>query len=498
MTPRQRLLRVELPLAAPVIMAGIRTAAVWTIGAATLSTPVGQTSLGNYIFSGLQTENWVFVLFGCAAAAALALVVDQLLGLIEAGLARRDRRRIWAGLAGVAAGTAIALASAHRPARQAAYVIGRQELHRAVHPCGTDVAAAGSPGRDGRSARTGSARPSRSARSQAAISTSTSIIPARSGPMSWSRRDVPSREADAARDDTLDGASATASRVLGSLGFENAYALAMRRERAAALGVKSIDDLARHAPQLALGADLEFLSRPEWAKLKEAYGLDFRAQRSFNPTFMYRALADGNVDVISAFSSDGRIAAQDLVVLEDPKHAIPSYDALVLISPRRANDGSYCAGAFTVDRQDFSRTDARGQFHGRSRYGQGLAQRRGRVPRPHYRLVQSLNGHFCRQMNSASGRRERLHREIALRIRPGGKRCPAGTARQRAKAIRPCICSCFRCGWSRRHGIRSVGRNMHRLTLAAGEVHFHPAALAVVERLVAEAAEIEVCRQARG
>ena len=47
-------------------MAGIRTAAVWTIGAATLSTPVGQTSLGNYIFAGLQTENWVFVLFGCA------------------------------------------------------------------------------------------------------------------------------------------------------------------------------------------------------------------------------------------------------------------------------------------------------------------------------------------------------------------------------------------------------------------------------------------------
>ncbi len=89
MTDRQRLFQVELPLAAPVIMAGVRTAAVWTIGAATLSTPVGQTSLGNYIFSGLQTENWVFVLFGCAASAVLALVADQLLGLIEIGLAHR-------------------------------------------------------------------------------------------------------------------------------------------------------------------------------------------------------------------------------------------------------------------------------------------------------------------------------------------------------------------------------------------------------------------------
>src|SRR5450432_484693 len=89
MTDVQRLMRVELPLAAPVIMAGARTAAVWTIGAATLSTPVGQTSLGNYIFSGLQTENWVYVLFGCAAAAVLALAADQLLGLIESGLAGR-------------------------------------------------------------------------------------------------------------------------------------------------------------------------------------------------------------------------------------------------------------------------------------------------------------------------------------------------------------------------------------------------------------------------
>src|SRR3979411_2489714 len=67
MTPRQSLLSVELPLAWPVMMAGIRTAAVWVIGTATLSTPIGQTSLGNYIFAGLQTQNWVFGLVRCMA-----------------------------------------------------------------------------------------------------------------------------------------------------------------------------------------------------------------------------------------------------------------------------------------------------------------------------------------------------------------------------------------------------------------------------------------------
>ena len=108
MTRRQRLLMVELPLGAPVILAGIRTAAVWTIGAATLATTVGQSSLGNLIFSGLQTENWVRVLVGCAAAAALALLVDGLLALIETGLARRSRRRVGLGLAAMAAGAALA------------------------------------------------------------------------------------------------------------------------------------------------------------------------------------------------------------------------------------------------------------------------------------------------------------------------------------------------------------------------------------------------------
>src|SRR5580692_11809673 len=103
MTPRQSLLSVELPLALPVMMAGIRTAAVWVIGTATLSTPIGQTSLGNYIFAGLQTQNWVFVLFGCAAAALLALAVDQLLALTETGLRTRSNLRTALGGAGIAA-----------------------------------------------------------------------------------------------------------------------------------------------------------------------------------------------------------------------------------------------------------------------------------------------------------------------------------------------------------------------------------------------------------
>src|SRR5262249_4165856 len=113
--------------------------------------------------------------------------------------------------------------------------------------------------------------------------------------------------------------------VLGPLGFENAYALAMRQDRAKALGIRTLDDLAAQAPALTLGADLEFLSRPEWKALEAAYGLRFKSSRAYQPTFMYRALAGGQADVISAFSSDGRIVSDRLLLLADPKGAIPPY-----------------------------------------------------------------------------------------------------------------------------------------------------------------------------
>lgn len=123
-----------------------------------------------------------------------------------------------------------------------------------------------------------------------------------------------------------------------TLGFKNAYVLVMRRKRAKALDIHNIADLALRAPSLKLGADLEFLSRPEWAAVRNAYGLSFGRLTSYQPTFMYRALVDGEADVISAFSSDGRIAADQLAILADPKGALPPYDAMVLLSPRVAND----------------------------------------------------------------------------------------------------------------------------------------------------------------
>src|SRR6185369_1963233 len=126
--------------------------------------------------------------------------------------------------------------------------------------------------------------------------------------------------------------------LLGTLGFENAYALVMPRKRAEALGVHSIADLTAHASTLSIAADYEFFSRPEWAGIQKAYGIAFKTQRQMQPDFMYAAVASGEVDVITGYTSDGLIAKYDLVALEDPRHAIPPYDAILLLAPKRKDD----------------------------------------------------------------------------------------------------------------------------------------------------------------
>ncbi|WP_126176814.1 ABC transporter permease/substrate-binding protein [Tsuneonella rigui] len=334
MTPAQKLRLVEAPLAAPFVMAGIRTAAVWTIGAATLSTTVGQPSLGDPIFAGLQTQNWALVLAGCIAAATLALVTDGLLALIERGLGTRRPALAWLGLGLVAAGLFAAAFAGQRESRDTVvvgaknfseqYILARligQRLERAGYAVTY---------REG----LGSAVIHR-----ALTSGQIDVYVDYSGTV-WAnemkRTDTPDRAA------MLKGIAAweqgNGARLLGSLGFENAYAFAMKSDRAKAMGIASLADLAAKGRDLTLGGDLEFFRRPEWRRVDAAYGLGALRQRNFAPTFMYDALASGEAEAITAFSSDGRIAADKLAVLADPKGALPAYDAILLVAPARAND----------------------------------------------------------------------------------------------------------------------------------------------------------------
>ena len=337
MTPAQQLLRVELPLALPVIVAGLRTAAVWLVGVATLSTPVGATSLGNYIFSGLQTRNYAAVLTGCIAAAGLALVLDGAIRALETGLGARRRGRTVAGLAVVGALCAFALVTFAAPlvdGRARPVVIGskpftEQYVLSAILAQWIERA---------------TGRP-------------TALVQSLGSQVVFDALDAGDVDLYVDYSGTLwvnqlDRGGRTASRaeltaavrrhldrrhgitVAATLGFENTYALAVRGDDAARLDLRRISDLAAHAPALAIGGDYEFFVRPEWAAIRGAYGLDFAAERTMDPALMYQAAARSNVDVIAAYSSDGRIPAYGLTVLDDDRGVIPPYDALVLAGAR--------------------------------------------------------------------------------------------------------------------------------------------------------------------
>ena len=335
MTPAQSLLRVELPLAAPTIMGGIRTAAVWVIGTATLSTPVGQTSLGNYIFTGLQTENWIFVLFGCGASAGLALLVDLALAGAQSGVTSRSRRRILGSLLGLVALFAAALL-VPRNSEGANIVVGTKNFEEqyilgALIEQRLRAAGLAPSRRDGLGS---------SILFHALEAGDVDVYVDYSGTI-WAnqmhRSDQPGRAAMLAQ--MAEWLKAQHGIVLlGGLGFENAYRLAMRPDTAERLGVRSLADLATVAPRISIGGDFEFFGRPEWTATARAYGLRFAQMRQYQPTFMYKALEDGAVEVISAFSSDGRIAQYGLRLLDDPRGALPPYDAVILLSARAAAD----------------------------------------------------------------------------------------------------------------------------------------------------------------
>lgn len=335
MTDSQLLRQVQLPLALPVIVAGIRTAAVWVVGIATLSTPVGATSLGNYIFSGLQTQNYTAVTIGCLAAAGLALALDRLIRLIEIAVSRR-RRTLFGGtlllIAGMlAAGMWPVVDSAIDRESRPVVVIGTKtftEQYILGELIATVLRDAGFEPRMRDSLGSTVAFDALAVGRIDAYVDYTGTI--------WAnhmhRADNPGR-AVIEREVGRWLAEEHGIEIGAVLGFENAYALAMSRERADAFGATTIGDIAPFAPGLKIGGDYEFFGRPEWAAVENAYGLEFDELLTMDPTLMYAAVAAGEVDVISAFSTDGRISAFDLSLLGDTASALPPYDAVVLIAP---------------------------------------------------------------------------------------------------------------------------------------------------------------------
>ena len=337
MSARQMLFRVQLPLATPVIVAGIRTSTVLVVGTATLATPVGYTTLGNFIFEGLEMNDQSVIIVGCVLAAVLAVAMDQLIRLLELASRHRSGARTWIAAVGISLLTiggmsrpiGRLLAPPHNPVIIGSGPFTEQHILSEVLKETLTAADFTVDQRKG-------------------MGESIQFLSLRDGSVDccvnytgniWATLMKRTDVADPAT--TLEETSRFLRErygvvCLGTLGFENSYALAMRRDKAERYGIRTVADLAAHAPDWVIGGDLQFFGRLEWAQVREKYGLTFRETRSMDPSLMYEAVSRGSVDVVSAYTSDGRITAYDLVVLEDPRPAFPPYDAVLLVSHKAA------------------------------------------------------------------------------------------------------------------------------------------------------------------
>jgi osmoprotectant transport system permease protein len=331
MTSWQLLREVELPLALPSIVAGIRVAAVIGVGTATIAAAVGAGGLGEYIFRGLSMVDPTVILAGAIPAALLALSIDGALTVVERSLkGRRTRRRtslILVAVVVLAGAVVVATAYAIRPAGDVIRVGSKNfteqivlgellaqtiesrtalRVERRFNLGGTFIC--------DRALRSGDidvyveySGTAQTAIFHQAVDTDSHRVFERV------------RQQYAAAGLTL----------LDPLGFENTFAMLVRGDDARALGVRTISEAAPHAPRWRAGFGYEFLERQDgYPGLARTYGLRFSAPpTAMDLSLIYRALAQRQVDFIAGDATSGLIEAYGLVMLQDDRHYFPPYDA---------------------------------------------------------------------------------------------------------------------------------------------------------------------------
>ena len=334
LTPQQVLRQVEWPLALPSIVSGLRVAVVIGVGTATIASAIGAGGLGDYIFRGLAMVDATVILAGALPAAVLAIAADNVLALAGrvADRRRRTRRSLTALIAIVVVSALGTVWAWSRSLDRSDVIVGSKNfteqvvlgellaqtlerhtglrVERRLNLGGTAIA------------------------HQALVSGGIDLYVEYSGTALTAIFNLPaSGDANAVFAQVRERYASVGVTALPRLGFNNTFAVLVRRDDAEKLGLKSISDLARSIRSKAdttAGFGYEFLERPDGFRgLSAAYGLQFSNQpRVMDLNLIYRALAAGEIDVTAGDATSGLIDALGLVVLEDDRRYFPVYDAV--------------------------------------------------------------------------------------------------------------------------------------------------------------------------
>ena len=326
----RKLTRVQLPLALPVIMAGIRTATVLIIGTATVAALIGAGGLGSLILLGIDRGNNTLILLGAVPSALLAIIFDRLLRYLQYTSLRKTA--IILGSALVIMGTLL-IAPLFLQDDDELVIAGKMgaepeilmNIYKLLIEDQTDLSAEVEPN----------------------FGATTFIFNAlRSGEIDiyteftgtvlanfFEKIPEPGTSREAVYEEARDRLQETYDMTLMEpMDFNNTYALATTAEFAEENDLETISDLAPVAGEVTAGFTLEFNDREDgYPGIQNMYGFSFGEVITMEPQLRYTATEQGDVNVIDAYSTDSQIEVFDLVVLEDDQGLFPPYQGAPLM-----------------------------------------------------------------------------------------------------------------------------------------------------------------------
>ena len=326
----ERLRKFELPLAMPVIVSGVRTAAVLIVGTATLGALIGAGGMGSFILLGIDRNNTALILIGAISSAFLAILMNIVIKYLE----NKSLKKILISLIALITATVLSFIPSIAPMMNTKHLVVAGKLgpepeilinmYKELIEANSDIKVKLEPN-FGKT----------SFLYEALKNKQIDIYPEFSGTITSSLlknqvqvSNAPLEVYEAAREGILNQDKLV---YLKPMEYQNTYALAVKKDYANKYDLKTISDLSKVEDSAVAGFTLEFNDRDDGNKgLKSLYKLELNV-KTLEPNLRYQAINGGNVQIVDAYSTDSELIEYDLVVLEDDKQLFPPYQGAPLM-----------------------------------------------------------------------------------------------------------------------------------------------------------------------
>lgn len=330
MNKRKRLVKVELPLAMPVIMAGIRTAMVLIVGTATLAALIGAGGLGDIILLGIDRNNTALIILGAVPAAILALVFDFLLKKLESLSFRKTMTAL--SMISIVALSIMILPLLNFKEQEEIVIAGKLgsepeiliNMYKLLIENETDLTVQLKPGLG-----------KTSFVFNALKSGSIDIYPEFTGTAisEFLKEEAINNNQEDVYHQAKEGMMNKFGMVmLSPMKYNNTYALAVSKEMAETYDLQSISDIKPFQETIKAGFTLEFNDREDgYLGIQNRYGITLPNITTMEPKLRYQAIETGNIDLLDAYSTDSEIRQYNLQVLVDDQQLFPPYQGAPLL-----------------------------------------------------------------------------------------------------------------------------------------------------------------------